>query len=81
MKKIVIFIGIILGVLFTIGLSLCLSSLVIWGIGNLIISLFSLTVAWTFLQSFKVAMLIWAIGFLLRNFMSYVFPKNNKKGE
>lgn len=81
MKKIVIFIGIILGVLFTIGLSLCLSSLVIWGIGNLIISLFSLTVAWTFLQSFKVAMLIWAIEFWLRNFISYVFLKNNKKGE
>lgn len=81
MEEIVIFIGIILGVLFIIGLSLCLSSLVIWGIGNLIISLFSLTVAWTFLQSFKVAMLIWAIGFLLKNFMSYVFLKNNKKGE
>lgn len=81
MKKIVIFIGIILGVLFIIGLSLCLSSLVIWGIGNLIISLFSLTVAWTFLQSFKVAMLIWAIEFWLRNFISYVFLKNNKKGE
>ena len=81
MKKIVMFIGIILGVLFIIGLSLCLSSLVIWGIGNLIISLFPLTATWTFLQSLKVAMLIWGIEFLLRSFMSYIFPKNNKKGE
>lgn len=81
MRKIVIFIGVILGILFIVGLSLCLFSLIIWGIGNLIISLFSLTVSWTFLQSLEVAVLIWAIGFLLKNFMSYVFPKNNKKGE
>lgn len=65
--KILVAIIVTLTVIVVIGAVIGIDALIIWGIGNGIIWLFSLSTVWTFLDSLITALIIDGIGFIIKS--------------
>lgn len=66
MKDIIILLELLCVILFILIFAVAFSGLIAWGVGNGIIYLFRLSIAWTYWQGCVTGMVLYGIGWLFR---------------
>lgn len=69
MKNLLKIIGYVIGILVAVLGIFALVSLIIWGIGNAIIYLFTLPATWTYWKSCVTTFLIWGIRQIVKSYI------------